>query len=267
MSTTSAANQSRLGVLDRVLDSQEPVSTLAGELFAVVDAVEGQPVLRRSFTDPGIPADQRKGMVYQLLNGKVSGSAVYVVEEAVSQRWTGGRSFVEALERQGVRAELRAAMSEGKLDEVIDELFRFERAVAGDPELREALGDRRAPLDGRVGLVTRLLDGRAHEATVVLARRAVSGHGGSFNETVEGYLKLAAALRDRGTATVRVARPLDGDQYERLRSVLSRQVGRDIDMHVVVDPAVLGGVRVELGDEVIEGTVAGRLEQARRAFN
>ncbi|GAB3704142.1 F0F1 ATP synthase subunit delta [Mariniluteicoccus flavus] len=266
MSRTSAANESRLGVLDRVLDSQEPHSTLAGELFAVVDAMDAQPVLRRSLTDPGMPADQRKGLVYQLLNGKVSGSAVYIVEEAAAQRWMGGRSLADALERQGVRAELRAAMAEGKLDEVTDELFRFERTIAAESELRAALANRTFPVEGRVELVTRLLDGRAHEATVVLARRAVSARERTVADTLEGYLKLASDMRNRGVATVRVARPLDHDQHERLRQALSRQVGRDLDMHVIVDPRVLGGVRVELGDEVIEGTVEGRLETARRAF-
>lgn len=266
MSRTSAANETRLGALDRVLDTQEPHSNLAGELFAVVDVLDAQPVLRRSLTDPGMPADQRKGLVRGLLEGKVSGSAVYVVEEAVAQRWAGGRSLADALERQGVRAEFRAAMAEGQLDDVNDELFRFERTVAAESELRAALADRQAPLHARVELVTRLLDGKAHEATVVLARRAVAARERTVADTLEGYLKLAADLRNRGVATVRVARPLDHDQHERMRAALSRQVGREIDMHVIVDPQVLGGVRVELGDEVIEGTVASRLEQARRAF-
>lgn len=262
----SAANEDRLGVLDRVLDTQEPVSTLAGELFAVVDAVDAQPVLRRSLTDPGLSVDQRKQLVARLLGGKVSGSAQYIVEEAAAQRWTGGRSFSDALERQGVRAEFRAAQAQGQLDEVIDELFRFERTIAGDGDLRAALANRGVALAGRVDLVTRLLDGRAHEATVVLARRAAGARERSVNDTLEAYLKLAADMRARGVATVHVARPLTAEQHERMRAALSRQVGREIDMHVIVDPAVLGGVRVEIGDEVIEGTVAGRLETARRAF-
>ncbi|NNG18925.1 F0F1 ATP synthase subunit delta [Naumannella sp. ID2617S] len=262
--TVSSAEEARLGSVDRVLDNQEPNSTLAGELFAVVDAVEAQPSLRRGFTDPGMPSDQRKGLVWQLLNGKVSGAAVHVTEETAALRWGGGRSFTAALERQGVRAELRAAQAAGKLDEVEDELFRFSRTVSGEPALAEALGDRGVPLQNREQLVTQLLDGRAHEATVVLARRAVGARDRNFVNTVEGYLSLASALRNRGIATVRVARELTSEQYERLRVALSRQVGREVDLHVVVDPEVIGGVRVELGDEVIEGTVAGRLAEARR---
>lgn len=258
----SGAEESRLGALDRVLDEQQPSSTLAGELFAVVDAIEGQPALRRSLTDPGLPEDRRRELARRLLEGKVSPAASWVSEQAAGMRWGGGRSLAAAIERQGVRAELRAAQQDGQLDNVEDELFRFGRTVAGDRDLSGALRDRNQSLSARRDLVSRLLDGKAHEATVVLARRAV--HARSYPEMIDTYLALAADLRRRGLATVRVAHPLSPEQHERLRAALSRQVGRDIDMHVIVDPEVLGGVRVELGDEVIEGTVAGRLEDARR---
>lgn len=260
----SSAEEARLGSLDRVLDAQEPNSTLAGELFAVVDAVEAQPALRRGLTDPGLQVDQRKGLARQVLTGKVSETAIRLVEEAAALRWGGGRSFAAALERMGVRAELRAAQVAGQLDEVEDELFRFARTVAGDGGLAELLGNRSLPAANRETVVVQLLSGRANEATMVLARRAVGSRGGNFVNTTEGYLVQAAALRNRGIATVRVARALDGEQHERLRAALSRQVGREVDLQVIVDPEVLGGVRVELGDEVIEGTVAGKLTEARR---
>ncbi|MDO5501034.1 MAG: F0F1 ATP synthase subunit delta [Propionibacteriaceae bacterium] len=261
---SSAAEESRLGALDRVLDEQEPTSTLAGELFAAVDAIDGQPALRRTLTDPGLPEDRRKALAKQLFGGRISPAAAWVVEQAVGMRWAGGRSLATAIERQGVRAELRAAQHNGQLDNVEDELFRFTRTVVGDRSLSEALRDRRSELKAKRDLVTQLLDGRAHEATVVLARRAVAARQGSYSETVDAYLALAADLRRRGLATVRVARPLTPEQHDRLRAALSRQVGREVAMHVIVDPEVLGGVRVELGDEVIEGTVSGRLDDAGR---
>lgn len=264
---SSAAEESRLNSLDRVLDEQEPNSTLAGELFAVVDVIEGQPALRRSLTDPGLPSEQRQALAQRLFDGKVSPAAAWVVAQAAALRWGGGRAIAAAVERQGVRAELRAAQANGQLDDVEDELFRFSRTVAGDRGLSEALRDRTTDLKARAELVTKLLEGRAHEATVVLARRAVSARHGTYDDTVESYLALAAQLRQRGLATVRVARPLTGDQHERLRAALSRQVGREVAMHVIVDPEVIGGVRVELGDEVIEGTVASRLHDARRQIH
>ncbi|WP_425308798.1 F0F1 ATP synthase subunit delta [Ammonicoccus fulvus] len=264
---SSAAEESRLNSLDRVLDEQEPNSTLAGELFAVVDAIEGQPALRRSLTDPGMPGEQRQALATRLFDGKVSPAAVSVVAEAAALRWGGGRALASAVERQGVRAELRAAQANGQLDNVEDELFRFSRTVAGDRGLSEALRDRSSGLPARTELVTKLLNGRAYEATTILARRAVAARQGTYDATVESYLALAAQLRERGLATVRVARPLSADQHERLRAALSRQVGREVAMHVIVDPEVVGGVRVELGDEVIEGTVSSRLNEARRQIH
>jgi len=88
----------------------------------------------------------------------------------------------------------------------------------------------------------------------------------TFGHTIEGYVTLAAAQKNRVVATVRVATPLSVDQRSRLQTSLSRQIGREVIIQEVIDPGVLGGVRVELGGEVFEGTVAGRLEEARRLF-
>nr|WP_269449806.1 F0F1 ATP synthase subunit delta [Auraticoccus cholistanensis] len=255
-----------MSALDAVLDGHHDAS-LADDLFAVVDLLESQPALRRALTDPGTAPGVRQQLASRLLEGRVSQGALAVVQGAIEQRYVSGATFVAALERQAVRAVFRSASTAAELDEVEDELFRFGRLVASDQELRHALGDRSRSLQGRQELVRRLLEGKVRPTTVTLAERAVKGRDRSFATTLEGYLDLAAQIRQRVVATVRVARPLEDDQATRLRVALARQVGRDVAMHVVVDPAVLGGIRVELGDEVIEGTVAARLEDARRRLH
>lgn len=261
-----AAEEARLDSLDKVLDNQQPVESLAADLFAVVDAVDGQPALRRALTDPGTPVEGRQHLVRSLFGGKISDEATTVVAEAASQRWSTGREFTNAIERQGVRSQLLAAQNSGQLDDVEDQLFRFERLVAGEPRLRDALSDRAVPMDGRRELVRGLLEGKASPVTVTLAQRAVAARERTFANTVESFLTLAAKLRSRTIATVVVAKPLDQEQIDRLRAALGRQVGHEVDVHVIVDPKVIGGIRVELGDEVIEGTVSSRLEDARRRF-
>jgi F-type H+-transporting ATPase subunit delta len=287
----SAGSEARLGALDEVLDSAvasartedagllktisavvtrapspADVAGLPGDLFAVVDALDSSVTLRRALTDPGTSEQGRQQVVHNLLDGRVSKLAVQVVVEAVGMRWGGGRALAAALERQGVRAQLLVADREGHLEETEDELFRFARLVESTPEVRDALSDRGVDLAGRRQLVADLLQGRASASTVALASRAVAARERTFAHTMEGFVALAAAQKNRVIATVRVARPLTTEQRSRLQAALRRQVGRDVALQEVLDAGVLGGVRVELGDEVIEGTVAARLESARRLF-
>lgn len=285
------AYDTRLGALDSVLDEaveragtdrglvgksvgavqgvagESDLSRLGAELFAVVDALDGSPTLRRALTDPGTPEQGRQRLVHGLFDGKVSETPVDIVAEAAAMRWAGGRTFAAALERQAVRATLMAAENAEQLENTEDELFRFARLVEANPSLRNALADRSVGLAHRQELVGSLLEGKASDATIALAKRAVAARERTFGQTIEGYVTLAAAQRNRIVATVRVAKPLTDEQRTRLRSSLRSQVGRDVAIQEVVDEHVLGGVRVELGDEVIEGTVAGRLHEAWRLFS
>ena len=154
----------------------------------------------------------------------------------------------------------------GDLEDTEDQLFRFARLVESSPDLRNVLADRAIDRSKRQELVGELLRGRATESTTVLVKRAVAARERTFGYTIEGYVTLAAAQKNRVVATVRVARPLSSDQRDRLRAALTKQIGREVAIQEVIDPDILGGVRVELGDEVFEGTVADRLEEARRLF-
>ena len=260
------SEKTREAVLDEALDSVGVDAQFADQLFAVVDALETSVALRRAVTDPAASEDRRSGLVHALFDPRVSAPVVAFVADAARRRWTTGRSFVDALEREAVRAQLRAADTDGTLDDTEDGLFRFARIVASDRELRAALSDRVVPLEVRQQLVQDLLAERATPATLALARRAVAAKERSFDHTVEAYVDLAAAQKDRVVATVRVARSMTDEQRHRLRAALSRQAGRDVVLQEIVDPDVVGGVRVELGDEVLEGTVSSKLDEARRLF-
>ena len=165
-----------------------------------------------------------------------------------------------------MRGQLVAADRPGELEDTEDQLFRFGRLVESDPDLRNMLADRAIDRNKRQELVGELLRGRATDSTIVLAKRAVAARERTFAQTIEGYVTLAAAQKNRVVATVRVAKPLTENQRDRLVAALTNQIGRQVTIQEVIDPDILGGVRVELGDEVFEGTVSGRLEAARRLF-
>ncbi len=261
------AAEARLNALDRVMDSQTPSEALAQELFDVVDTLDAQPSLRRALTDPGTPAEDRASLVGALFSGKVSEAAINVVAGAAKLKWPTVGGLAVAVERQGVRAAFSAAQAEGKLDEAEDQLFKLGRLVDADDALKGALGDRRVPLENRQRLLADVVADRVLPVVALLAKRAVVAKKRTFDLTVEEYLTVASQLRQRAVATVEVARPLTPEQEQRLAAALSKQVGRAVSVHVVLNPTVLGGVRVSLGDEVIEGTVAGRFEDAQRKLS
>jgi F-type H+-transporting ATPase subunit delta len=262
----TVATDARLSSLDRMLDDSQVGDTFASDMFAVVDVLDSSATLRRAVTDPGTPEGARRALVHGLLDGKVDRAVADFVAEAATLRWAGGRTFAAALERQAVRAVLIVADRRGELEDTEDQLFRFARFVEANPDLRNVLADRSIDRSKRQELVGELLRGRATDTTIVLAKRAVAARERTFANTIEGYVTLAAAQKNRVVATVRVAKPLTSDDRDRLRAALTKQIGREVAIQEVIDPDVLGGVRVELGDEVFEGTVADRLEAARRLF-
>lgn len=264
---TDRIDEPRLTSLDPVLDAQNPHPGLAEELFSAADLFGSDPALRRAVTDPGAPVEARQQLVSKLLGGRVSAEALAVLREAAGLRWRVAGTFVSSVERQAIRAALAQAQVAGQLDQVEADLFRFDRTVAGSPELRDALSDGRQPLAARQDMAARLIKGRVSPATVVLVRRGVAARERTLANTLDGYLALAAAQRNRALATVRVARPLTSEQFARLQNALNKQLGRPVTMHVIEDQSVLGGVRVEVGDEVIDGTVASRMDEARKLFS
>jgi F-type H+-transporting ATPase subunit delta len=184
---------------------------------------------------------------------------------AVRARWSAPRDLADAVELLAVEARVAAAEKAGRLDAVEDELFRTARVVAGSPELRVALADRSAPMDSRAALVEDLLAGKATDETRHLVRRAVvAPRGRSFDRTLEQYADVAADRRSRLVATVTATVPLTERQRERLGTALARLYGHEVQLNIQVDPALIGGIRVEIGDELIEGSVVSRLDDARR---
>ncbi len=157
------------------------------------------------------------------------------------------------------------AEGEGALQRVTDELYAFAKGLEQHPGLRDALTNAALPAENRAAIVTELLGDRAHPATVNLIGLVVAGgRGRELGKIVEHLAQISAAERQRVAAEVRSAVPLGEDQRARLTAALSRATGREVEIQVVVDPSVVGGLVARVGELVFDGSIATRLEDAKQ---
>ena len=238
---------------------------LADELFAVARLLDGQLTLRRALADPAGKPEERAALAGRLFGGKLSDTALDLVETVARQRWSHPIDLVDAFTTLAIEASLDAADVRGELEDVEDELFRFGRIVGGDRELARILGDRKATAEGKRALLDRLISGRVSPVTEQLLRNVLTGpHAGGAENVIERLSDVASRRRGQSVARVTTAVELTAAQEQRLTDVLGRIYGRTIGLQVTVDPSVLGGLVVQVGDEVIDGSIAHRLEDAER---
>lgn len=259
-----AAAKERLDTLTDEVGSVGVVD-LGEQLFAVADLLDQEVSLRRVLTDPARLGEAKAHLVRELFAGQVGEAAIELIGGMVRERWSRGRDLADALEELAVRSEVVAAERDGRLDDVEDELFRFGRIVASQPELRAALTSPRLPGERKAALVDALVRDKVTPVTGrLIGRLASNPRGRSVERGLEDYARLAAERRQRVIALVRVAIPLTIEQRRRLANGLERTYGHQVHLNVEIDPGVMGGISVQVGDEVIDGTVATRLDEAHR---
>jgi F-type H+-transporting ATPase subunit delta len=247
--------------------SPDALTGLADELLAVGGLFRREPGLRRALADPARSPEDRVGLLRAVLSGKIGDEPLGVLEALVVERWSRPSVLRDAVEQLGVDALLAGADRADELGEVEDELFRFGQVVDGSPQLAAVLGDPTAPVEQRSRLVADLLDGKAKPTTVRLAQLALAGFGGrSFGTSLSRLVELAAARRDRQIAYVTSAIPLSDEDEERLGATLSRRYGRPVTVKVTIDPEILGGLSVQIGSDLYDGTVLRRLAETRAAL-
>lgn len=244
--------------------SPEAAAKAADTLFEVSQTLRAEAALRRFVADASVPQEAKTGLVGEVFGGKVDATGLGVFESAVKHRWTHAGDLSDAVERLSEIAAVRSAG--GEATRLADELFAVQQAVQETPELRDALSDPARRVEDKAALVDTLLGGKALPATVTLTKQALAGTYRTASAALGEYQKVAASVADEGTAVVRVAAPLSEAETTRLATALARKYGREVHLNVVVDPAVVGGIKVSIGDDVIDGTVSSRLEGAQRAL-
>jgi F-type H+-transporting ATPase subunit delta len=261
----AASEQKLLAVLKSRAKAAVSAEQLGDELLSVVRLFDGEPGLRRALGDSSAEPERRESLLNGLLSGKVHAQTLQVLVAAVGNRWSTPRELVDGLDTLGRTALLVHAEKTGRLDAVEDELFRFGRIVAADSALEQALADRTTPAASKLSLVGELLGGKADAVTVRLVEALVTVPRG--RTVVNGLGELAseaAKRRERSVATVVAPVPLTEQQEERLAATLQRIYARPIALHVEVDPDIKGGLVIKVGDEIIDGSATGRIDELRR---
>lgn len=239
---------------------------LAADLFAAAGLLDSEFQLRSTLADSGQPVSVREGLARQIFGGRIDALAVQVLVFVTSRRWSSDLDLVLAVELLAGQAAFTVAEADDSLDRTEEELFAFARALDSSPDLQMALTDPAQSSATKAAVVRDLLSERSSATTDQVLQYAVGHlHGRRIDAVVADLCELAAKQRERVVAEVRVAAPLEPAQERRLADLLGRIKGRKVRLNVAVDREVLGGVHVKIGDEVIDGTIASRMEQARRA--
>lgn len=253
--------------LESRIDSADvaDLAPLGEDLGAVAAVLDERPVIRRHLADSAVPQQARRKLLEALFDGKVSPLSLEVLGDVVASRWSRPRDLVDGVEELARQALLAQADRDGSLDDVEDELFRFGRILVAQPQLATLLGDETAPAARRGELLETVLAGRTGPVTSRLLKQAVRlPRRRPLAELIEQLVDRAAARRQRSVAYVTAASPLSPEQEQRLTDALKAIYRRPISLKIDVEPAVLGGLVIRVGDEVIDGSVSARLDQARQ---
>lgn len=263
--TAAGSDGSQAGltrVLERWTGSAQP--GLAREIFGMAALLDEQGSLRRALTDPAHTDGERAELGWRVFYGNVSQEAGEILDALVRQRRHHDRGLTDTLEAAGVllagsAAENRAG-AEG-LDGVIDDVLGVQALLDSDAELQRAVTDSRATEDAKLRLLGRVAPSLSEEGRL-LAEQAVTHPRGALPQRLLGtFADHLAALRDRWIARVATPVALDDSQLDRLRTALSRLYGRDLKVVVEADRSLVGGLRITVGDEVLDGSVATRLNE------
>ena len=259
-----AAVVARFDQLSGSLSTSE-LATLSDELVAVDTLLLREPILSRHLAEATRAAEAKKQLLQRVLGGQVGSTTLDLLDAAVSARWSKTSDLVGALAHVA-RLSLRAkAERESQADDVAEQLFRFGRILDSEPQLTTLLSDSSRPAADRVALLRGVLDrasGTTPTATALLTHTVELLHGERADEAVHELAELAVARRGELVAQVNAAADLSEGQRHRLTQILTRIYHNPVSVQLAINPELLGGLSVAVGDEVIDGTLSSRLAEA-----
>ncbi|WP_182354461.1 F0F1 ATP synthase subunit delta [Flaviflexus huanghaiensis] len=258
--------------LERMLQSWEGVVAnrpseairWADDLFAVADVLDGSSTLIRAATDPARSADDRAEITRSVFDGKVSGEVLDFVIGLARERFPVADDLSEAIDLAGVQTVLMSAQYHGRLDQVEEELYRGARVLGDERALRRTLEDRGVDSSRRRELAERVFGGWTAETIALIGHAVVSDV--ALIPQMRRWVTDAGNRSKHLVAIVTVAQPLEADQERRLTDILTRRYDKPVEIHVGVDPEIVGGLRIVIGADVIDGSLASRINNVKSVF-
>jgi F-type H+-transporting ATPase subunit delta len=241
-------------------DAPEVTLRTGEQVLSAGRTIDTTAQLKALLADPSIEfAD--KGAIVTRIFGSYDAAAVRILSGIAQSRWSSPEQLIDGIEEIGIRAVARASGDDGSIE---SELFSFARAVDSDDELELALGSKLGDPAKRIAIVEQLLTGKASDATLVLLSYAVqTQRGRRLVEVIAHIAEIVAQDAGAMVVSITAAAPPTESQLDRLRASLSKRYGRTPRFAITIDPRLIGGLRVQIGDEVIDGSVANRLADLR----
>jgi F-type H+-transporting ATPase subunit delta len=236
----------------------------AAELFAIAEAIASSVQLRNILSDPSAENAAKQGALNAVFGKSASKSAVEFVTSLVALRWSTGRDLVAGIEQIAVYAVASIAAADKSISTLEAELFAVRQTIDSDQELQFALSSKTASEASKLALIETLISAKVSGATNLLVRNAVLiARRERVSVVLEQFAKQVSAVATRLVATVTVAAPLQAQQLDRLGAALAKTYGQDLQLNIEIDPTLIGGLRVQVADEIIDGSLSSRLNEAR----
>ena len=261
-----ADRESRDSLAPKLRDTREDAWRIGNELFTITKVLDDSIQLERALTDPSRPVADKVAVLTELLGDNVHPMTMEIMTDLVSRHWSRARDIANAVEDFGVDAMMYYADATGATLQVSVELSELHSALLNLPVVRAKLYDYQATSEARVKLFHEVFSGKTlNKVTMRLAEHATCNlRRRRYLETIQWLINKLSRHMGESMVTVTTATPLKPEQIKRLVEVYSAKVGRQVHINSVVDPTVLGGMRIQVGDEVTDNTVVAQLQNLHR---
>lgn len=262
-----ADRESRDLLASKLRDTREDAWRIGNELFVITSLLDGNVRIERALTDVSRPLEDKVAVLNTLLGDQVHPMTMEIMTEVVRRRWSRVADIANAVEDFGVDAMMYYADATDSTLQVSIELAELHSALLNTPVVRAKLYDETVPSEARVKFFHKLFDGKGlNKVTMRLAEHATENlRRRRYLETIQWLINKLSRHMGESMVIVTTATPLKQEQIDKLIAVYSKKIGRAVHINSVVDPSVLGGMRVQVGDEVTDNTVVAQLENLQRS--